>query len=80
MDDLASAIADARYMGERNSEGLDPMVPIDYPSEEELASFRSSLESKNPSAFSLKKSPPSPRGYTCGAVHEQGAAPNADVA
>ena len=27
MDDLAFAIADARYMGERNNEGLDPMEP-----------------------------------------------------
>ena len=62
MDDLASAIADARYMGERNNEGLDPMEPIVYPSEEELASFKSKLQSKNPKCFQFEEITSQPAG------------------
>ena len=62
MEELHNAIADARYMGARNSGGLEPLLPMNWPTEEQLADFRKELLVTDPHRLEFSAVSTSPAG------------------
>jgi hypothetical protein len=62
MEELHNAIADARYMGARNSGGLEPLLPMKWPTDEQVAEFRKELLAKDPHRLEFSAVSSSPAG------------------